>query len=69
MQKNHFRYGTEHFLCGSNQLPEVHPGPQEIQGSPGFSKQVVQVDNSSSLLAGPAEDVVEKMAMAQNSGT
>ena len=27
------------------------------------------MDNSSSLLAGPAEDVVEKMALAQNSGT
>ncbi|MDD3247225.1 MAG: hypothetical protein PHF18_10325 [Methanosarcina sp.] len=26
----------------------------------GFSQQVVQVDNGSSLLAGPAEDVVEK---------
>ena len=26
----------------------------------GFSQQVVQVDNGSSLLAGPAEDVVKK---------
>ncbi|MDY9925449.1 hypothetical protein [Methanosarcina sp.] len=38
-------------------------------GLPWPSQQVVQADNSSSLLTGPAEDVVEKMAMAQNSGT
>ena len=44
---------------GSDQSSEDHPGCREAHVFSGFSWQVIQVDKSS-ILAGPAEDVVEK---------
>lgn len=53
------KHGTGYFLHGSDQSSEDHPGCREAHVFSGFSWQVIQVDKSS-ILAGPAEDVVEK---------